>query len=232
MWALSAIITGLAGSLHCLGMCGPLVLGMHGAGGGTAPSRFLYHLSRVLAYALLGALMGALGAGLALAGWQRGLSIGAGLLVIWMALRAGWLERFQAFLTASAARRLMPGLKSARQIGGLSGQALAGFLNGFLPCGMVYVALSASAALGDPLRGAAFMALFGMGTWPLMLSMSLGGGWLSQRFRGQLQPLLRSWMFILGILLVLRGFNLGIPYISPSLPESTTVELSEIPACH
>ncbi len=232
MWLITAILTGLAGSLHCLGMCGPLVLGMHGSGITGLSGKLTYHLSRALAYASLGALVGLLGAGLALAGWQRGLSIGAGLFIVWMSFRTGWLERLQSRLTAGVARRLMPGMKAARQLMGLPGQALAGFLNGFLPCGMVYVALTASATLGDPLLSAAFMAAFGAGTWPVMVGISFGSPWLSRNLRGRWQPLMRVWMVTLGLLLVLRGFGLGIPYLSPDLPETVAAEQADAPACH
>lgn len=232
MWILTALITGLAGSLHCLGMCGPLVLGLHGRGSAGLRSRMAYHLARALAYAGLGALVGALGAGLALAGWQRGLSIGAGLLVLWMGLKSGWLEHIQARLTTGAARRLLPGLQLARNTAGLPGQLLAGFMNGLLPCGMVYVALAASASFGDPLRGAAFMALFGAGTWPAMIGLSFGGGWLDRQLRGRLQPIMQGWMLVLGLLLILRGFDLGIPYLSPNLPETVVLEAEALPPCH
>ncbi len=232
MWILTALITGLTGSLHCLGMCGPLVLSLHGRGGAGFADRVTYHMARALAYAGLGALVGALGAGLALAGWQRGLSIGAGLLVLWMGLRSGWLEQLQARLTAGAARRLLPGLQLARSTSGLPGQFMAGYLNGLLPCGMVYVALAAAASFGDPLRGAAFMALFGMGTWPAMLGLSYGGSWLDRTFRGNLRPIMQGWMLVLGLLLILRGFDLGIPYLSPNLPETVVTETEAIPPCH
>lgn len=229
-WILPAFVTGLVGSLHCLGMCGPLVLGLHGSGGGTG-GRVAYHVARAGAYALLGALLGAVGEGLALAGWQRGLSIGAGLLILLLAARAGWLERAQGWLSGVAARGLAPGLRRARQRGGWSGQALAGFLNGWLPCGMVYVALAASTATGSAAAGAGFMALFGLGTLPAMLGVSLGGRFLGQRLRGRLQPVLRGWMLVLGLLLVLRGVDLGIPYLSPQLPDAVATEVEEAHCC-
>ncbi len=185
-----------------------------------------------MAYALLGALVGLMGAGLALAGWQRALSMGSGLLIVWMAARSGWLERLQAWLSSGAARRLAPGMQAARRRSGLSGQALAGFLNGLLPCGMVYVALAASAATGDPLRSALFMALFGLGTWPMMLGVSYSGAWLNRLFRGKFQPVMRGWMLVLGLLLILRGFGLGIPYLSPDLPQTVVLEAEAVPSCH
>jgi len=227
VWILPALLTGLFGSLHCLGMCGPLVLGLHGSGKGVF-GRVVYHLSRALAYAILGALVGSLGAGLALAGWQRGLSIGAGLLILLLAARSGWLERAQGWLSGIAARGLAPGMRRARSNGGWTGQAMAGFLNGWLPCGMVYVALAASTATGSALHGAAFMALFGLGTLPAMLAVSLGGGLIGQSLRSRLQPVMRGWMMVLGLLLILRGIDLGIPYLSPQLPDRV---LTEAPAC-
>ncbi len=235
VWIITALSTGLVGSLHCLGMCGPLVLGLHGASGqrGAAGwmAKLAYHLSRVLAYALLGAVLGALGAGLALAGWQRALSIGAGLLILFMAARSGMLDRAQAWLSGVAARGLAPGMRKARRQGGWSGQAMAGFLNGFLPCGMVYVALAASAAMATPLQGALFMGLFGLGTLPAMLAVSLGGQWLGGKARGRLQPILRGWMLVLGLLLILRGVDLGIPYLSPDLPETVMTEADQVHCC-
>lgn len=235
VWIITAIGTGLVGSLHCLGMCGPLVLGLHGASGqrGVAGwmAKLAYHLSRALAYALLGAVLGALGAGLALAGWQRALSIGAGLLILLLAARSGWLERAQGWLSGVAARGLAPGMRNARKQGGWTGQAMAGFLNGFLPCGMVYVALAASAAMATPWQGALFMALFGLGTIPALFALSIGGQWLGSKARGKLQPVLRGWMLVLGLLLILRGVDLGIPYLSPELPDTVATEVEQVNCC-
>lgn len=96
---------------------------------------------------------------------------------------------------------------------------------------MVYVALAASTATGSAAAGAGFMALFGLGTLPAMLGVSLGVRFLGQRLRGRLQPVLRGWMLVLGLLLVLRGVDLGIPYLSPQLPDAVATEVEEAHCC-
>ena len=121
----------------------------------------------------------------------------------------------------SLARRL--GLGSSR------GLFTIGLLNGLLPCGLVYVALAGAAATGTAAQGALFMFIFGLGTAPLLLAVALAGPGLQTRLRGHFQWLIPTGLVLLAALFILRGLDLGIPYLSPHLPAGT--DPAAPPAC-
>jgi sulfite exporter TauE/SafE len=91
-----------------------------------------------------------------------------------------------------------------------------GILNGLLPCGLVYLALTSSVISGSPLNGALFMSFFGLGTFPAMLATILMGNYLNQQVRLKINRALPVLLFIMAALLVLRGLELGIPFVSPA----------------
>lgn len=225
----TALIAGMVGSLHCLGMCGPIAMALPGKGRSwTAilPGRLLYNGGRIATYAFLGLLMGAFGRGFSIAGWQQGLSIGLGSLLLVMALA-------QVRLTSSLLRlkpldRALLWLR--RQLGRLLRQdqphALfqLGLLNGFLPCGFVYLALAGALSTGGMWPATAYMVLFGLGTFPVMLTMSLAGGLLRPALGKKIQPILTGFTILFAMLLIIRGLNLGVPFLSPTIVAETTIE--------
>jgi sulfite exporter TauE/SafE len=211
----TALVLGLAGSVHCAAMCGPLILLVAKARRGSRDS-FAYHGGRISTYAGIGMLFGALGHSLALAGWQRGLSIFAGA-----AMLAG------LFLTSTVALKtpvvkLVTRLKSTfghlLQQRSLTAQFGLGAINGLLPCGLVYVAAAGAAATGHPLAGAGYMVVFGLGTLPMLLGIVLAGERLP--FAARLHRLLPISVVVVAVLLILRGLALGIPYLSPAAMRS------------
>ena len=215
---LTAFLIGLAGSVHCAGMCGPLALAVPGGGktaAGFAASRLAYNLGRVLTYSLLGLFFGLAGQSLAMAGLQRWLSLGLGavlLLSLVASRRWGW---------STPATALVGRLKGAfgcllRRRSLISVGAL-GLLNGLLPCGLVYVAGAGAAATGHGLSGAAYMAAFGAGTLPMMAAIGFSRKLVPVSFRWKLQKAIPVSIFLVGTLLILRGLSLGIPYLSPDL---------------
>jgi hypothetical protein len=214
----TAFMLGLAGSLHCAGMCGPLAMALPHPGGGVAgflASRLAYNLGRLATYTVLGAVFGLLGKSLALAGIQRWLSVGAGSLIL-----LGLL--FSARLGAGtpvvrAVLRLKASFGRLLQRRTLSSLGLLGLLNGLLPCGLVYAACAGATATGSLLGAMAYMALFGCGTLPLMLGIGLSGHALSAAIRFRLQQLVPASLAVVAVLLILRGLSLGIPYVSPVL---------------
>jgi hypothetical protein len=214
----TAFILGLAGSLHCVGMCGPLAMALphHGRGmGGYIVGRMLYQLGRITTYMILGAVFGAIGRSLALAGIQRWVSIAAGILVLagvfvagpaWAGGPiAGWVGWIKARLGILLRRRSQSTLW------------MLGLVNGLLPCGLVYVACLGAAAGGSVPGGILQMAWFGLGTVPLMLAISLSGRAIPFGWRLRLQRLIPVSVGLVGALLVLRGMDLGIPFVSPHI---------------
>jgi sulfite exporter TauE/SafE len=209
-------LLGLLGSLHCAGMCGPLAVAVSASGGGSHPAtgRLLYNLGRIGTYTVLGALFGLFGRGLAIAGFQRWLSLTAGVLILAGLVAStrrsptGLLLRAVGFLKSAFGRLLGRGTLGSR--------VLLGSLNGLLPCGLVYVASASAAATGSPLVGAAWNLAFGLGTLPLMLAITLAGGRMPFVWRLRLQRFIPAGVAVTGAMLVLRGLALGIPYLSPA----------------
>jgi len=219
----TAFLLGLAGSLHCAGMCGPLMLALAKARPRTvreSTGRVSYHLGRVASYCLLGLLLGFLGQVAAPAGFQRWLSIALGI-----ALLAGWLVAAKVPLAAPVVKwiTLLKGFMSGllRQ-NSIASQAMMGALNGLLPCGLVYVAAAGATATGHPLNGAAYMALFGLGTWPMMLGIHLVGQRLPLPPRLSIGSITRTAVLLMAVLLILRGLELGIPFVSPDLTAASS----------
>lgn len=211
---------GLAGSVHCAGMCGPLALALpRGAGagwGGHVAGRLAYNLGRVTTYGVLGLVFGWVGRSLALVGVQRWVSIGLGvalLLGVFLNGRAAGL-RVPNPLALPAVRRLFGRLLQAPGMGAL---ALLGGLNGLLPCGLVYAACAGAAATGEELAGVEYMVVFGLGTVPMMLGLTLAGGVVQAPLRARLQKAIPICLGLMGVLLIVRGLGLGIPYLSPDL---------------
>lgn len=212
LWA--AFTLGLVGSLHCAGMCGPLALALPVAGNTRfhfITGRLFYNGGRILTYCVIGAVFGLVGKSLALAGFQKWVSLTAGILILAglaLSTRLGTalpVTRAVVWLKAQLGQRLrQPGFRSL---------FLLGMLNGLLPCGLVYVAATAAAATSH--GSLLFMASFGLGTLPVMLGLALAGQKLRSLFNFKLQKLVPISVAVLGVLLVLRGMELGIPYISP-----------------
>jgi uncharacterized protein len=107
---------------------------------------------------------------------------------------------------------------------------LIGILNGFLPCGLVYVALAGALNTGNAFSSVFYMALFGLGTLPVMLTVSIFGKFIAAPARRTINKIIPVFIVMLGILFILRGMNLGIKYISPALFHKATTE--KIIQCH
>ncbi len=220
------VITGFAfgfvGSLHCIGMCGPLVLVLSVGGqsfASDALGRILYNFGRVLTYTMMGGIIALVGSGVLFPLLQQNLSIVAGALIlgIFLLRRVTRLSfRSPKILESlmSNLQRTIAGLIRARTSPSL---LLLGVLNGLLPCGFVYVAIAAAAVTADVTKGMMFMAGFGLGTIPAMLGFSLFPQLLSQHLRARVAGVLPAFTLLVGILLILRGLNLGVPFISPDL---------------
>lgn len=215
---LTAFMLGFAGSLHCAGMCGPIVLAMPLAGVGRITQitgRLAYNGGRIVTYGVLGIVFGVFGQMLSMVGVQRWVSIGAGTLIL-LCLFA-WPLRGSKSLISRPVSRLkfaLGGLLHRRTVGS---QFLFGGLNGLLPCGLVYVACAAAATTGTIISGVQYMVVFGLGTVPMMFGLGLAGRLLHARLQGRVQRVIPVALAVMGVLLILRGMSLGIPFLSPDL---------------
>jgi len=226
-----AFFLGFAGSLHCAGMCGPLVLAVAARSGGAAPvgrviQATCYNLGRVSMYAALGLFAGALGEGFRLAGFQRALSLALGCgILVWVLLREisapgslGLAKRLSGFQPSLGVLSVVK-----RQLGRLvpserpMGQLAMGALNGLLPCGLVYTACVGALAASSWLGAVLWMLLFGLGTVPMMLGFAWWGGRLTAGVVVRLRFVVPWCSVALGLLLVVRGVSLGVPSVLSAL---------------
>ena len=233
------LIIGLLGSFHCMGMCGPIAVSLplkENTWRTKVFSGVLYNLGRVLTYIFLGLLFGLLGLGIHIWGFQQWVSIAVGAIMI---LGVAFPILFHGSKLTGGLDNLFSGFKKffGRFFGFRTylSTFVIGLLNGFLPCGLVYIALAGALVSTSPLNGALYMMIFGLGTIPALLSLSLLGNVISLTFRRGVQKLLPFFILLIGILFVLRGMNLGIPYISPKMdPQSKhkTEQLQKPACCH
>ncbi len=231
-WILTALALGFLGSFHCVGMCGPLAMAMPLPGQELhhkVLGAVLYNLGRVVTYAVLGLFFGAVGASLFLTGYQQQLSIAAGLLmilvVLWPAFKINtgnkrWYQKIFTPVQQAIYKRFnhmsWPGVVTV------------GMLNGLLPCGLVYMGITGSVVTGSVAKGSLFMAFFGLGTLPAMLLLMLSKSVWSMPVRNRIKKTLPYMVVLVGVLLVLRGLNLGIPYVSPAFHDVPAAQLN----CH
>ncbi|MEM0992369.1 MAG: sulfite exporter TauE/SafE family protein [Bacteroidota bacterium] len=210
----TALSLGFLGSLHCLGMCAPLMLAVPMSTTqrlGLLWQALQYNLGRVLTYSLLGLIFGLLGKGLFLASLQQEFSIFLGISLLgimlfkinieYHLLRIPIFERYTQFIK----KQLNHLLRHSNS------HLLLGAMNGFLPCGLVYLALAGAVTTNQALHGAIFMALFGLGTIPLMLSAFFIGRKLQVRFRTALSKFSNVAMFALAIFMLYRGLSVDVP---------------------
>jgi sulfite exporter TauE/SafE len=212
-----AFFIGLFGSIHCIGMCGPLAFAIPVKGRVfwlLLWEKLVYNLGRIISYSALGLVTGLIGKQLWLAGLQQGISILSGVLIILAASsrllkisvsKGNWIAK----LTLPVNRLLGYAFRHK------AGHLLIGLLNGFLPCGFVYIALVGAVNTSSVVSSVQYMAWFGAGTLPLMLIATVGSGFINTGVRKKINRVVPYFMLCLGIWFLLRGMALNIPYLSP-----------------
>jgi uncharacterized protein len=218
---ISAFVLGLLGSFHCVGMCGPIafMLPVDRTNSYKKTGQIaIYHFGRLLSYSIIGLIFGLVGKGLYIFGLQQQLSIAIGVLMIVVVLIP--YKTFNKYNFSKPLFKLISKVKSAL------GKALKkktpdtfltiGFLNGFLPCGLVYMAIFAAIASGNTIEGSLYMLFFGLGTIPLMTTAIYFSSILKGNMRQHIQKIIPVFVVLIGVLFILRGLGLGIPYISPA----------------
>jgi sulfite exporter TauE/SafE len=222
MFVFEGFIIGLLGSLHCLGMCGPLVLALplsHTSNIQRLTGGLLYNIGRAITYGVLGIIFGVIGKGLQLTGFQRWVSIGFGIILILTAIIPGLINlnplisRITTKFTSSLKNKMGVLLRQQR----VYPLFVFGLLNGLLPCGLVYAAIMGAIVTGSLVESSLYMFFFGLGTLPLMFLLIYFANLLKNKYLSQIRKIIPLLIIILGILFILRGLNLGIKYISPKL---------------
>jgi sulfite exporter TauE/SafE len=213
-------LMGLLGSVHCIGMCGPLVMALPISQKNTFQkftALLLYHAGKIASYAILGLLFGLFGSQFPVFALQKNISIVIGITMLVYVLYVFVLKpkHLQFGILGNYYNQIVKLLSRLFKSKSSISFLFIGMLNGLLPCGMIYLALSSSMATQNIWYGGLLMIFFGLGTVPALLMVALGGQYMGFAFRKKLQNLLPVFILGMGVLLILRGLNLGIPYLSP-----------------
>jgi len=215
---ISALVLGLMGSFHCVGMCGPIALSLplrgntyfQKVGGG-----LLYNIGRTITYGIMGAFFGLIGQGFSMVGFQRWISIIMGALMILAVVLPSLFRNIKVFNTDPLTGRLRKAIGALFEKRSYGGLFLVGLLNALLPCGLVYMAIAGAIGTGSVAQGTLFMVMFGLGTTPMLLFVSLLGNAISMTVRNKINKIIPYVVVIVGLIFILRGLALGIPYLSP-----------------
>ncbi len=218
----SGFLLGFLGSMHCVGMCGPIMLALPFKSKSSFRfilKRMLYHSGRIMVYAGFGLLVGVLGDKLNFSGIQHILTITSGILLLIFGLLSILKVNLLAKITFFEKLYILVKKSLGKYIIGdslLSG-FLLGVLNGFLPCGFVYVALAGAIAYSNTFYSPLFMIVFGLGTMPALILVSVLPQLMSKRIAFNSQRLIPVFTIVFAVLIILRGLNLGIPFLSPNI---------------
>jgi uncharacterized protein len=242
-YLLTAFILGVVGSLHCVGMCGAIVLSLP-IGNQTRKSflmsRIQYNFGRVITYSLLGFLVGSIGSVMNFSSIQRWLSITVGaMLITWVAFNlfarqlklnsaTNMLSSAIISLVSKLTKQMGAMLKKDDATHPIGWSLIIGVFNGLLPCGLVYAGLSTALLRSNPWDSALTMMVFGLGTVPSLMIFAFSSEKILSFVRSMnTKRLIPTLVGVIGVVFILRGLELGIPYISPSVPTSVE-QLSDI----
>lgn len=216
----TGLLLGLTSNFHCIGMCGPIAMAIpvnRKSNATILAGTLEYNLGRVFTYAVLGAIVGSFGLSINTFGILQWISIiaGAGLIIF------AW-RKYLVNLTPALSISL--GIESfvSKNLGRIIKSNLPlklfflGSLNGLLPCGMVFAGLLNAVLTGNILYSALAMAAFGVGTLPAMIAVTFMANKISLNARKKMSRAVPYLLTIVGALVILRGMNLDIPFISPN----------------
>ena len=204
---------GLAGSLHCAGMCSPLAMAITNSNRVALRNRIIYNLGRITTYGLLGAVVGTIGYLLPWNGFQNIFSVVFGVVLIVMA--AIGITGFQIPVVTPGVLKFTALLKQSftkfLQHKSSATLLLMGGLNGLLPCGLTFLALSFCLAVATPFEGFIHMLAFGAGTLPVMLCLVSVVGFIANKMQWNIKTVTTGLMVISGMLLIARIFIVHLP---------------------
>ena len=222
MEIIAALSIGFLGSFHCIGMCGPIALALplpKSSNINFILGRIIYNLGRIISYAIMGFIFGWLGQKISLWGLQQVLSIVLGGTIVLFIFLPGKIK--DKLLSISAVQKIISPIKISIgklfNLKSLSSFLVIGVLNGFLPCGFVYMGLAGAIAVANPITGLLVMTFFGLGTFPAMFTVSVFGKFINTSLRQKLRKLTPVFAILFALIFIFRGLNLGIPYLSPKL---------------
>ncbi|MCH2174388.1 MAG: sulfite exporter TauE/SafE family protein [Lentisphaeria bacterium] len=218
----SAFILGLAGSIHCIAMCGPIAMALsvnESFRKQHLKLAFIQNIGRIFTYTIMGIGIGFIGKQVAIFRFQQTTSIIVGSMLLGFMICPKRFKQslgnlLQLSYVGAVYRRLWkPLLKDI----GIGKSFLLGTLNGLLPCGLLYGALIIAATTASPFKSGIFMFVFGLGTFPSMFMSFVSMKRLSGPLKAFYQKMIKPLGVTIALLIILRGLGLGIPYVSPEL---------------
>ena len=218
---ISAFLLGLTGSFHCAGMCGPIAVSLPLYGNSLGRKVLcggLYNIGRILTYGIMGLFFGLIGQGFHLIGFQQVISVIMGTIMIISALFPSVFRvpEKQSGVVFQLLNKLKITIRKLFSVSSWQSLFFIGLLNGLLPCGLVYMAMAGAIVSGNVLSGIGYMIFFGLGTIPVLLLISVSGNVISSAVRNKVNKLIPVLVVVVGLFFILRGLNLGIPYLSPT----------------
>lgn len=213
---LGALLLGLGSSFHCLGMCGPLVMAVPMKASKSTNRIFgmtQYFFGKTLTYALLGLLVGFLGISIQAFKGMQVLSVLSGVVIVMIAWGQFSKKRLGVVFQQKMSRITGKSIRKLFQSNLPFKTLFFGMINGLLPCGVVYVALINSLLAGSPTSSALAMFFFGIGTLPVLALTKV----LSTKLKWNTSRWTPVFITLVGIMIIFRGLNLGIPYLSPKI---------------
>lgn len=224
MWAfiITGFVSGLIGSLHCVGMCGPISFAIPKPKNNPTKqmlSIMSYHFGRITTYVLLGLIFGFIGHLINLFVVQQWISIVTGSLILLIVvlkiinIKTPISNRLYLKLN-SKLQGILKQLFSSSHPGRTFG---IGMVNGLLPCTMSFLAIIGSMGMGSISSSIFFMIAFGIGTMPLLLIFNLFTEQFKKFKKGSYQQIMLGLGLFIGIVFIFRGLDLGIDYLSPKM---------------
>jgi hypothetical protein len=236
IFLISSFVLGLAGSFHCIGMCGPIALALpvNRKSVATVLADLLTaNTGRIVTYMILGFIIGSIGFSLHLFRAFQVLSIFFGIGLIAIAWKKHWLKHIEFRSPGlqkwvSAHMQLLFRQRGTIKLFGI------GLLNGLLPCGMIFLALANALLAENPIGSASAMAAFGLGTLPALIGVGFFAQRINQSFRNTLTRAFPYLLSLIGLLVILRGANFGIPFLSPKIEQQLNAghQKSLVIECH
>ena len=205
---ITAFVMGFAGSLHCIGMCSPLAMAVANLNSRAMLNRLLYNSGRILMYGVLGAVVGTIGWVLPIGSFQNLLSILLGISLLLVGIlgisnvNVPWLTPILQSATAKLKMLFGKFLKQKNYFATF----ILGTLNGMLPCGLTFLALTYCLSLNNPLDSFTYMIVFGLATLPAMLGLTSVIMRLVTRFKISVPKLTTTMLILSGCLLIARVF--------------------------
>lgn len=232
----SAFFLGIVSNLHCVGMCGPIIMAIPFSKkeNTTKIAEIIeYHLGRIFTYALLGFLIGLIGFGFKLIGYLQVLSILSGIGIIIYA----WRKHLNSLFNRKSNGVPFFSFFSSKMSFLFKKEIpfklfLFGVLNGLLPCGMVYTGLITAVSTGSPIYSAYTLFFFGLGTLPGLILFSFYSDKITHVLKRRINKLLPILITIIGLLILIRGLNIKIPYLSSSFDFNEETKEIKLEECH